>query len=149
MNTTDFIAAIARGGTRRELNLFLAHGGDVNEVLAGPHATFLHLAIEADNIEMIEALVAAGAAIETPDRDGATPLLHAVEFDIDSAGQAAGPGEGEFFRNLGFAVTRCLIDLGADPTASLPDGRTARARAASYGPAVVARYDALFTDALG
>ena len=147
MNVDEFEAAIDAGGGRLQLNMYLASGGDVNLRLDGPQPTFLDIAIESGNIQMIEALVAAGAAIQGASDVKWTPLHHAVELDLDTAGQTAGPNDGDFLRALTFANTIALVRLGADLDAISTDNRTARDLAAACGPAVLERFDALVDEA--
>lgn len=149
MTVDEFQEAIKNEGGPRHLLRFLAFGGDVNARLADSGSTLLHLAVEYDNLPMIRALVEAGADIEAREASGWTPLHHAVDLDVDSAGQRAGPAEGDFMRALRFSTTELLISLGADTEAQRADGLTPRDMAACYGEEVVRKYDEAVANAIG
>jgi ankyrin repeat protein len=69
-------------------------------------------------------LAAAGAPIDILDEQGWTPLLWAVDADIDNTVQNGDP--------LELATAAALLELGADPRAVAPDGTTAMGIAAAY-----------------
>ena len=113
MTLEDLAKAIKENRGIAELPHFIAFGGDVNARFSDSNWTLLHLAVEYENLPMIEALFNAGADIEARDLNGWTPLHHAVDFDIDSAGQISYE-EGAFWQNLSFSTTALLASLGAD-----------------------------------
>ena len=96
---------------------------------------------------MITALFNFGADIEMRDFNGWTPLHHAVDFDIDSAGQISWE-EGAFFSRLSFATTALIVSFGADLSSQLENGETPRDKAARYGEKVLKRYDEIIVKAI-
>ena len=94
---------------------FKKKGGDINIPLK--HGEYLiHLAAEAELLTVIKWLVKNGADIEAKDIHGNTPLLVAVDSDIDGAIQNN--------LKLSFASTQLLLELGADIHARNFDNET-------------------------
>lgn len=120
---------------------FVAFGGDVNAPLGRSGLPPLHLAVEAQNIPMIQALFNLGADIDARDANGWTPLHRAVDIDLDTASQTTGLQAGNFLRALSFATAEALIALGADDAARDAADRTPRDMAASYGDGALQKYD--------
>lgn len=129
-----------------ELPHFIAFGGDVNIRFPDSKSTLLHLAIEYENLPVITALFNFGADIEMRESNGWTPLHHAVDLDIDSAGQI-GWEEGAFFRQLSFAATALIASLGANLNSQLENGETPRDMASRYGEKVLQKYDEVIAKA--
>lgn len=148
MTGDEFQEAIQRGDGLQAALQFVAFGGDVNAPLAASGLTPLHLAVEAENFPMIQALFNLGADIEARDPHGWTPLHRALELDLDTAGQTTGWEAGDFLKTLAFATTELILSLGADLAARCPDGRTAGDIAASYGEGVLAKYEQVVARAL-
>jgi uncharacterized protein len=140
MTIDEFIEAIKCGQGEPAALQFVAYGGDVNAPLDGSGLTPLHLAVEAENCSMIQALFNLGANVDARDANGWTPLHRAVDLDLDTAGQTSW-GEGDFMRNLTFRTTELLISLGADVAARCADGRTPRDFAAAYDEDILRKYD--------
>ncbi len=140
MTIDEFKEAIERGQGEQAALQFVAFGGDVNAQLASG-LTLLHLAVEAENFPMIEALFNLGADIEARDASGWTVLHRAVDLDLDTAGQTTGWKDGDFLRTLRFRATELIISLGADVSARDASGRTPRDMAAEYGESVLSKYD--------
>jgi len=143
----DLAIAIVNGRGLAEFLPFIASGGTVNDRLADSGLTLLHLAVESGNLPMIRLLVDEGADIDAEDSNGWTPLHHAVDFDIDSAGQTSWE-EGAFFRNLTFETTGLLVCLGATLNLQLKTGETPRDLAKAYGNQVIEHFDAIVANAL-
>ena len=100
----------ARSGDAAQVREILAQGvpPDAEEAKNGHRA--LHQAASSGHLEVVDLLLAAGAAADVPDGQGQTPLMRA-------AGAAAVP------------TGRRLLDAGADVNArSVPDGETALTR---------------------
>lgn len=141
MTSDQFQQAIKSGQGSPAALQFVAFGGDVNTPLSAGGLTPLQLAVEAQNIPMIEALFNLGADLDAHDAQGWTPLHRAVDIDLDTASQTAGMQAGDFMRALSFATAEALITLGADDTARDAAGRTPRDLVASYGADVLRKYD--------
>ncbi|MBT9584586.1 DUF4034 domain-containing protein [bacterium] len=75
----------------------------------------LHMAARWGSRQMVEQLLASGAAIEARDSEGFTPFLRACQEGREDA-----------------SVMLCLMERGADLRATLPDGRGALHLAAAY-----------------
>jgi ankyrin repeat protein len=140
MNLEELKKAITENRGVAELPHFIAFGGDLNVRFPDSDSTLLHLAIEFENLPMMKALFNAGADLEARDSNGWTPIHHAVEFDLDAAGQADYT-EGAFLRHLTFAVTALLASFGADLNSQIEDGSTPRDLASKYGETVLQKYD--------
>ena len=92
---TSLHMAASKGDVAR-LKSILAHGADPNASLKG-HAP-LHVAVKAGKAEAIAALVAAGAAINSLDERGCTPLMVACSVGLSKGSTSA----------------IALVELGAD-----------------------------------
>jgi ankyrin repeat protein len=141
MTVDEFIEAIQSGQGEQAALQFVVYGGDVNAPMTSSGLTALHLAVEAENLPMIQALFNLGADLEARDANGWTPLHRAVDLDLDTASQTTGWGDGDFLRTLSFRTTQLLISFGADGAARSADGRTPRDIAAGYGESVLGKYD--------
>jgi uncharacterized protein len=106
------VAAVKDGNTalvKKDLQLH----GDPNA--ADPDGTTaLHWAVQEDRLEMVQALIAAGAKTKVTNRWGVTPLALAV-------------------RNGNAAITEALLKAGADPRAAVPETGTPLLTAARSG----------------
>ena len=121
-----------------ELQRFLAAGGNVDQRHPKSGWTLLHAASEVQNIELIQALIAAGANLNCKNHQGWTPLHLAVDADIDSVIQS-----GSDSREITFSVTRVLLSHGADVTIQDTNGQTPRDVAATYGADLARSLDSL------
>lgn len=138
MSLEGLLTALHSGGGAKELLYFIASGGHVDDPLSHHprETTLLHAAIEHANLAMIEALLTEGANAEIRDPSGHTALQHALEVELDLAGQMSW-AEGDYQRNLRFAMCGLLAAYGADTSATTPDGMTLLQMAAPYGPEAV------------
>ena len=98
MTLEELIKAIEEDRGVSDLPHFIAFGGDVNVRFGGSNSTLVHLAVEYENLPVIEALFNMGADIEARELNGRTPLHHAVDLDIDTAGQSSSGVDDSFFR---------------------------------------------------
>jgi ankyrin repeat protein len=119
---------------REAFQAYVQSGGDLN-VQGDGGWTFLHSAVELQNIEAVKWLVDNGANINLPNVYGWTPLHWAVGTDIDLAIQS---GE-----ELTMETTRTLIELGADQSFRNDRGKTPRDIAAGHGKNTLALYDSI------
>jgi hypothetical protein len=99
---TPLILAV-RNDDRDVVDVLLERNAVIEFYPAGPSPLFE--AIVANNRDMFERLVSAGARINRRDHDGRTPLHFATEF-------------------ARVTLVERLLELGADINAALPDGRT-------------------------
>lgn len=76
--------------------------------------TALHYAARLGHQEIVDGLIAAGAAVDLADADGYAPLFRAVEFGQDE-------------------IAIRLLEAGADASRPLSDGRTPRSVAMNSG----------------
>jgi len=100
----------------RATALTLAQDRDLVNTRAADGTTALHWAVEADDLEIVQRLLRAGANAEAANRYGVTPL--ALAATNGSAG-----------------VAEALLKAGADANASLPEGQTVLMTAARTGNA--------------
>jgi len=106
--------AVRSGDLARVRDLLRRHI-DVN-VPEADGSTALDWAVEADNAELTQLLLKAGASAATQSRNGVTPLSLAAQ-------------------NRNLAIAKALLDAGADANESLPGGETALMIAARTGNA--------------
>jgi ankyrin repeat protein len=91
-NASSLHRAVMDNDTERALRL-ISRGADVNGRMyadlypATWDATPLHIAARQNNVQIIDALVKAGADIDSTDREGFTPLHRAVVERADAAAQ--------------------------------------------------------------
>jgi ankyrin repeat protein len=78
--------------------------------------TALHVAVEMGELQVIRALVNAGAPLEARDLAGWTPVLGSLDSAIDGAWQTGSA--------LDLRVATFLLDAGANPSARALDRRT-------------------------
>lgn len=71
-------SAIWSGQSKRALRIIEEESVDLNSANRFG-ATALHLAVAKENATIVRALVDAGASLDTPDSDGATPVMRAAE----------------------------------------------------------------------
>lgn len=107
------------GDDRQAIDAALREVPDVDARPTHAGSAALHHAAEEHSVEGIRALLAAGATVDLPDRDGNTPL-HYATFDRDEDDEAI----------------RLLRAAGADP-----DGARNRHPDAFDGQSVIAAYD--------
>lgn len=137
----------AQRGDLAEVQRLLASGEDVNQVDPSSMRTALHWAAKNNNLELMDALLKAGAMIEATDRTGRGPLAIAAESgnieaihrlieahaDVNARDQlsgtpilwAAGLGSPE--------AVQALLDAGADPNIADGNGMTPLIWAANLG----------------
>jgi len=107
------IVDAARDGDTAQVRAFLESDVDVNTpALDG--ATALHWAVNRDDLEMVDVLLAAGAKVGVANDFGVIPLSLAAE-------------------NGSVAMVDRLLEAGADPNAALPGGETPLMIAARTG----------------
>jgi ankyrin repeat protein len=110
----------AMRGDRATMRTLLEKKADVN-VPQVDGTTALHWAVRADDLEMTEMLLKAGARVSTANQSGATPMLLAAT-------------------NANPAILKLLIQAGADPNAPISEtGDTALMMAARTGKVDAAR----------
>lgn len=85
----------------------LAEGVDLDWRHPRQGWTALHAAVENDQLEVVRALVAAGADLEALDSAGWTPLCLAVDAEIDGSLQTG--------KSLSLKITGFLLEEGANP----------------------------------
>lgn len=141
MTGDEFVKAIESGEGDKAALAFIAYGGDIHAPLPGCGLPPIHVAVECENIPMVQALFNLGVDINIRDKDGLTPLHRAVALDIDTAEQTAGDAVNDFMRKLTFKMTGCVAALGADRSILTPAGLTARDYAAAINGEILARYD--------
>jgi ankyrin repeat protein len=78
--------------------------------------TPLHVAAEMGYLQIVQALVRAGAPIDARDLKGWTPLCIALDSEIDGAYQTG--------QQLNLAVGEFLLSIGANPSVVAFDGMT-------------------------
>jgi ankyrin repeat protein len=106
------------------VQVLIEHGANPNHQFKEDWM-ILHSAVEHEQIDMIRFLVAHGAERNLPDQGGWTPLHSAVDLEGDSAWQAG--------RTSTSAISKLLLDLGADPAIKNGAGKTALDLARDYG----------------
>lgn len=85
----------------------LAEGVDLDWRHPSHGWTALHAAVENDQLEVVQELVAAGADLEALDASGCTPLSLAVDAEIDGSHQTGKP--------ISLRITTFLLEAGASP----------------------------------
>jgi ankyrin repeat protein len=112
------IVGAVKAGNIAAVKKQLQQHGDPNA--ADPDGTTaLHWAVQADRVDLVEALIAAGAKVKLTNRWGVTPLALAVT-------------------NGNPAITQALLKAGADPRARVPvTGTTLLTAARSGNPDVI------------
>ena len=108
------MAYAAKSGSVALARLLMRHGGSVSDLVQPKKMTPLHIAAAADQLEMVEMLLQAGADAEAKDSRGCTPLLFAA-------------------RNASVAVIQELVDAGACVDHAGSNGRTALHEACFVG----------------
>jgi ankyrin repeat protein len=115
----QFVDAASHGDLA-QMAALLASGAELNG--NGTYWNALHAAIESMNEATARFLLSAGA---NPNWKcgGATPLIHAIDIEIDSVNQRLqrAPREEELPDPV---ITRLLLEHGADPNLRDPDGQT-------------------------
>jgi ankyrin repeat protein len=102
-------------GRTAQLNSLLSAGVSPNERVGNStDPSLLVLAIDRRNIDMVEALIQAGANIQDVDEDGEPPLLHALRSRSES-------------------IIQRLLDSGASPNVTSRNGTSAILLAAQNG----------------
>ncbi|MGE3513177.1 MAG: ankyrin repeat domain-containing protein, partial [Vicinamibacterales bacterium] len=114
----DLVVAIKSGDVSGAMSL-IRHGGDIN-VPEADGTTALHWAVHRDNLELVEALLQAGASATSVNRYGVQPLSLACF-------------------NGNAAIVERLLASGADPNTTKPAGETVLMTAARSGSADVVR----------
>lgn len=84
--------------------------------LSSSGASLLHLAVENGYLELTHWLVMNGADIESKNSQGWTPLMLAVDSEIDDSLQNS--------TDLNFETVKLLIELGADTNAGSLNGKS-------------------------
>ena len=120
-----------------EVRDYILRGGDPNIRPANSGWGFVHIAAEYCNPELIALLAAFGADLNVIDLNGWTPLIHAVDSELDGASQDGKP--------FTLETAKMLIMFGADQNLRSNDGKSARDFAARYGKEVLALYDSIQT----
>ncbi|HEX7900288.1 MAG TPA: hypothetical protein VF950_21145 [Planctomycetota bacterium] len=106
------LLALAMEGRSTSVVPFVKHGADPNTILPSGHS-LAFAALDGGQLDIVEALVKAGADPNQKDREG-WPLL------LSHAAGRRGFSPGNWI------YVRKLIDLGADPATPGPDGSTVR-----------------------
>ncbi|CAN5755027.1 hypothetical protein BH23PLA1_BH23PLA1_22020 [soil metagenome] len=144
MTAEELGRAIFEGRGTQALPAYLAAGGSVDAVDPNSRMPMLHLACEHQDLEMIRALVEAGADLNLRDAFGHTPLHIAVDNDTDAVAQAGGDAE-----DIRYETTILLLQLGADRDIRDNAGRTPRDLAALAGRVPLERFDRLTSSISG
>ena len=108
----------------RDVERYLQDGGDPHYVVPENGRTLLHYAAEYLNAEAIDSFCAAGLDVNARDLWGQTPLLIAIDSEVDAANQTGRP--------IDFNAARVLVANGADLDAAATSGRTPLALVALY-----------------
>ena len=124
-----------RGFQLADLRQYLDEGGNPDEK-DGNGLSLLHQLADSGDAPAVELLISRGAALNTQDAQGWTPLHFAVDADCDSANQDRN-------RPLALTTTQKLIESGADESIRSLKGETARDIAVAYGKLATAHYDAI------
>ena len=127
----DLSARDNKGRTCLILSAFLGHTGTVRYLVGLPQVelndrgaygkTALQCAVEKNHQDIMQVLIAAGADIDTKDKDGSTPLLTACESGL-------------------LHVVKRLVEAGAGVRVTDNQGDTCLTLAAYYGRTKVVRY---------
>jgi len=97
---------------------------DINRPLNESGWNPLHMAIEWYRPKVVEAIIQAGASLEAI-CNGATPLCHAIDLEVDSAHNTGS--------DMVHVITSLLIDAGANLDSEDAMGRTPLALAQACG----------------
>jgi len=137
----------AQRGDMTEVTRLIQGGQDVNQVDPQSMRTALHWAAKNNNMELMDALLAAGAMIEATDRTGRSALALAAESgsldairrlieahaDVNARDQLSGTPI-LWAAGLGSAdAVQALLDAGADPNIADGNGMTPLIWAANLG----------------
>jgi len=134
MNYDDLFVSIDDHNGVKELQQFIAEGGDLQQVHSVSGWSLLHCACEHQNESYIRALVEADAGLlNTRAACGYPPIFQALAIDIDGAIQTVQP--------ITFETTRLMLELGADSTLKDQKERTLREFAHIYNDSVVREFD--------
>lgn len=114
-----------------KLDLFLDVVGDPNYINANSGWSLLNLAIENKNSDIIRKLAKKGTNLNSPFSN--LPIFHALDIDIDSAVQQN--------KKIDFAITRLLLELGADFEKKDNNNRSLREYASLWGNDVLKKFD--------
>jgi len=135
MDRNQWLELFSSVNWKQKTEDFINAGGNIMQASSDEGSSLIHYAIDAENHDAIEWLIAKGADINATDDMGWTALHYAVDSDIDVAVQCNLPVE--------FSGTKFMIGVGADADIKDSGGFTARDVAAEYGATILDRYDAL------
>ncbi|HAH44193.1 hypothetical protein [Gimesia sp.] len=134
MNYDDLFLSLDDSNGVKELQQFIAEGGDLQQVHSVSGWSLLHSACEHQNKSLICALAEAdGRLLNTRAACGYPPIFQALDIDIDGAIQTG--------HQMTFETTRLMLELGADSKMRDQEQRTLRELAQVYGDLVVAEFD--------
>lgn len=127
-----------RGGNIKEMQDFLAQGGDVNTIDPDYDMTLLMSAVKNKKPEIVKILIAKGADVNGKSKNGMTPLMYAANigdiniFKLLIAGGANANARTNYGSTLlmkaseggNSEIVNFLIDSGADVSAKDADGNS-------------------------
>jgi ankyrin repeat protein len=98
-------AVLGEHASAEMVGVLIGHGADVNAA-DKKQWTALHFAAQSQNVDIMRALLKAGAEVDARDKDGATPLLRSLMLNATPE------------------AVRVLLEAGADPKAEDKWGST-------------------------